>query len=151
MRKKVIWVLLSCLLVVALVLSSCQAVAKGMVERERGNIINISSIEGLRARGHRASPYNCAKAGVLLLTRGLAWELGQYNIRVNAIAPGGMKTEMIRSQRENPEFMKWLDERTAIHPIAEPREVANVTLFLASDASSFVTGATVVADGGWLA
>lgn len=126
-----------------------QAVARGMVERKRGSIVNISSIEGVRAGGHRVSPYGCAKAGVLLLTRQLAWELGKFNIRANAITPGGMKTQMVNWN--TPEAAKWLGERTAIHPFGDPREVANVALFLACDASSFVTGITVAADGGYLA
>ena len=86
-----------------------------------------------------------------MLTKVLARQLGTYGIRVNAIAPGGIRTEMIRMVWEQPEFMKLLEAQVPLGRIAEPTEIANVALFLASDASSYVTGHTLVADGGLLA
>jgi len=154
-------------------LKGCQlcsrAVAEGMIQREKGNIISIASVEGLRggvvARSmpqsvqipelprpaFAARPYNISKAGIIMLTRVLARQLGTYGIRVNAIAPGGIKTEMIRMVWSQPEFLKLLEEQVPLGRIAEPAEIANVALFLASDASSYVTGHTLVADGGLLA
>lgn len=149
-----------------------RAVAEGMIKREKGSIISIASVEGLRggvvARSvaqavqalqipdlprpaFTARPYNISKAGIIMLTRVLARQLGTYGIRVNAIAPGGIKTEMIRMVWSQPEFLKLLEEQVPLGRIAEPAEIANVALFLASDASSYVTGHTLVADGGLLA
>ncbi|MFX0083618.1 MAG: SDR family NAD(P)-dependent oxidoreductase [Candidatus Hodarchaeota archaeon] len=152
-------------------LKSCylcsHAAAKGMIERKSGNIINISSIDSLRIRpGIRRSlfqdplplrpevhpfasrVYFISKAGVNMLTRGMAWGLGQYGIRVNAIAPGGIRTEMIRFLWENPELMKKIGYHIPLGRFAEPDEIANVALFLASDASSYITGQVIVVDGG---
>jgi len=124
-----------------------QAVGRIMVEQKRGNIINISSVFGIN--GHPACvAYDSAKAGVISLTRALACNLGPYNIRVNAIAPGSIKTEMIRPLWSDPELLRALERSNALGRIAEPSEIANVALFLASDASSYVSGHTIVADAG---
>jgi 3-oxoacyl-[acyl-carrier protein] reductase len=155
-------------------LSGCylcsQAVSECMVERKKGNIINIASVEGLRggvvARAIMplipvptaptgltlaGRPYNVSKAGIIMLTRVMARQLGSYGIRVNAIAPGGIKTEMLRFIWDNADFMKQFESQVPLGRIGEPSEIANVALFLASDASSYVTGHTLVADGGLLA
>jgi len=132
----------------------CRAVGKRMVERKKGNIINISSIEGIRTAfpiRQGANPYPSAKAGVIMLTRGLARELAPHNIRVNAIAPGGVDTEMLRPAMENPELMQWISLVIPMGRLARPEEIAGVAVFLASDAASYVTGHTVVADGGFTA
>ena len=126
-----------------------QAVGKGMVERRGGNIIGIASIWGTRANMGR--PYSVSKAGVIMLTRVLARELGQYNIRVNAIAPGAIKTELTRGMWDDPEYLKQLEAQIMLGRIAEPSEIASVALFLASEASSYITGTTIVTDGGMLA
>ena len=128
----------------------CRAVVKGMVERKRGSIINISSVEGVKAVRSSANPYPGAKSGIIMLTRGLAHELGQYNIRVNAIAPGAIKTEMLRPVWDNPEGLKLLEAMIPLGRLAEPSEIASVALFLASNASSYVTGQTIIVDGGYL-
>ncbi len=142
----------------------CHAVGKEMVERKKGNIINISSIFGVTAvsrrilqAGVRAVPrgssdsYCSAKAGVILLTRGLAWDLSPYNIRVNAICPGWIRTEFARSLRDNPERLKKVEAEIPLGRLGEPSEIGTVALFLASDASSYMTGSTIIADGGLLA
>ena len=127
-----------------------QVVGKIMVEQKRGNIINISSVFGIN--GHPACvAYDSAKAGVISLTRALACNLGLYNVRVNAIAPGSIKTEMIQPLWSDPELLAALERSNALGRIAQPSEVANVALFLASDAASYVTGHTIVVDAGLLA
>jgi 3-oxoacyl-[acyl-carrier protein] reductase len=138
------------------------AVGKGMMERKTGNIINIDSVEALRAGGS-ASPYAIAKAGVQFLTRVHARQLGQYNVRVNSICVGGVETDMglhMRYERgiterpaelDNPErkqFGPQFEERVPLGRAAEPSEMANIALFLASDLASYVTGAIILADGG---
>lgn len=86
-----------------------------------------------------------------MLTRVMARQLGGYGIRVNAIAPGGIRTEMLRFIWDNADFIKQLEAQVPLGRIGETNEIANVALFLASDASSYVTGHTLVADGGLLA
>jgi 3-oxoacyl-[acyl-carrier protein] reductase len=127
----------------------CQAVSRGMIERKKGNIINISSVEALARNPYpkKSNTYSVAKAGLIMLTRGLAWDLAPYNIRINAIAPGGVLTDIW----EDPEIMKWVEEIVPMTRMAQPGEIGSVAVFLASDASSFITGQTIVADGGLLA
>ena len=124
----------------------CQAVGKRMVERKGGNIINIASTAAFEGGGS----YNISKAGVVNFTRGLARELGRYNIRVNAIAPGWVITDMAKYiMREDPERLRREAEATIpLGRMAEPSDIASVALFLASDASSLITGQTIVVDGG---
>jgi len=134
-----------------------QVVGRVMAEQKRGNIINISSMNGLAGAAERAS-YCASKAGVVMLTRVMARELAKYNIRVNAIAPGAINTEMDQHYisdtppwRNNPERVKQIEARIPLGRMAEPGEVASVALFLASEAASYVTGHTIVVDGGILA
>ena len=132
----------------------CRAIAPGMVARKHGNIINLSSVEGLRRVITRegGNPYPAAKAGIILLTQTLTWELGPHGIRVNAIAPGAVRTEMTRELWENPESMDpMVRTQVPLGRPAEPEEIASAALFLASDAASYVTGHTLVVDGGVLA
>jgi dehydrogenase/reductase SDR family protein 4 len=123
------------------------AVAKGMVERKSGNIINVAS-----AGGRRASPglggYSISKAGVIMLTQVLAQELGPHGIRVNAIAPGIIQTRFAEALWSNELILQRTKEQTPLGRIGQPEEMAGVCVWLASDASSFVTGQTIVLDGG---
>ncbi len=128
----------------------CQAVGKRMVERKRGNIINIATTNSFKAF-ERTGPYSTAKAGVVMLTRVLALELASDNIRVNAIAPGWVKTKMSEFAWSNPEALKQAEAEVPLGRMAEPSEIASVALFLASDLSSGITGTTIVVDGGFLA
>lgn len=128
----------------------CQAVAETMIEREKGNIISIASVAGMTGATGRGA-YNIAKAGVIMLTRVLAGDLAKYNIRANAIAPGFVGTEYALETAGGMEGLKRLGAAIPLGRVAEPSEIANVALFLASDASGYITGHTIVADGGIMA
>ena len=112
-----------------------------------GNIINISSVDGIRP-GLGAGVYSISKAGVIMLTQVLAQEWGQYNIRVNAIAPGIVKTRFSKTLWSNSVIRGAAEDSTALGRIAEPEEIVGAALFLTSEASSYVTGQTIVLDGG---
>lgn len=130
-----------------------QAVAKEMVKQKRGKIINIASVAsgqvgiGFPTLAH----YSASKGGIIALTETLAVELAPYNITVNAIAPGMIETPMIAPIKENPEQEKETLKRIPLGRPGNPEEVSNLVLFLASDVSSYMTGSTVIIDGGWLA
>ncbi|MFC1980719.1 SDR family NAD(P)-dependent oxidoreductase [Chloroflexota bacterium] len=127
-----------------------QAVGKRMVEQNKGSIINIASQSAFRTVKERGA-YSIAKAGVVMLTRLLARELGSYNIRANAIAPGLVMTEMGRPTWSNPEKLKQREAVIPLGRVAETGDIIGTALFLASDASSYVSGHTIVAGGGELA
>ncbi|MEE9583261.1 MAG: glucose 1-dehydrogenase, partial [Dehalococcoidales bacterium] len=125
-----------------------QAAGRIMVERKSGTIINIGSRIGIRALKNRAA-YSIAKAGVLMLTRLLALELAEHNIRVNAIGPGIVKTELTRALWSDPETLKKFESTIPLGGRwAEPGDIVGAALFLASDASSYITGDTILVDGG---
>ena len=84
------------------------------------------------------------------MTEALAVELASYNIRVNAIAPGMIETPMVESVKQDPKAIEGLLARVPMHRMGNPQEVSNLVLFLVSDESSYMTGSTVVVDGGWL-
>ncbi|MEW6184344.1 MAG: SDR family NAD(P)-dependent oxidoreductase [Thermodesulfobacteriota bacterium] len=126
-----------------------QAAVKGMIERRKGNILNMASAAGLKAFTKRGS-YNIAKAGIIMLTRNLAWDLGKYNIRVNALAPSQALTEGVRN-RMDPETREKAEKSYPLRRLAGVEEVLGPVLFLVSEASSYITGHTLVMDGGLLA
>ncbi len=128
----------------------CRAVGTKMVERKKGNIINIASVAAIAVETGKAA-YCVSKAGVVMLTRVLARELASYNIRVNAIAPGLVRTEMSKRLWSDPETYKQITAKIPMGRVAEPSDIASVALFLASDASRHITGDTIVVDGGELA
>jgi len=132
-------------------LKSCflcsRAVSKNMIEKKQGNIINMASTAGFRA-GKVVGAYYPAKAGVVMLTKVLALELVSYNIRVNAIAPGMVKTEFERHIWSNPEVLKRAESGIPMGRLADTSEIVGAALFLASDASSYMTGETIIMDGG---
>ena len=127
-----------------------QAVAPHMIERKKGKIINTASQFSFRTMPGMG-PYSIAKAGVVMLTRALAQELGSRGIRVNAIAPGLIRTEFSRASWTNPDFIKQYSASMPLGRIGETPDVVGAVLLLASDASSYVTGHTLVIDGGALA
>lgn len=127
-----------------------QAVAKVMIEKKSGNIINIASGAAVKA-APMLGAYSISKAGVVMLTQLLAADLARYNIRVNAIGPGMVKTGFSQPMWSNPEMLKAIEAGIPLGRLAEPEEIMAVALFLASDASSYITGQTIYADGGTMA
>ncbi len=124
-----------------------QAVGRQMVEQKGGSIVNIASTAALKAEPQMGA-YCIAKAGVVMLTRVLALELAQYNIRVNAIAPYMVKTKFSQPLWSDPETLKQIEAEIPLGRLAEPGDITGSVLFLASDASAYITGHTIILDGG---
>jgi 2-deoxy-D-gluconate 3-dehydrogenase len=128
-----------------------QAVAAPMIDRRSGTIVNLASITGIGGWPMRAA-YNAAKAGVIGLTQVLATEWARHGIRVNAISPGPIETEMMREAfAQGVASREQFEERTPMGRVGTVGDIAGVALFLASDRSGFITGANIRVDGGWLA
>ncbi len=127
-----------------------QAVGRRMVEQKRGRIINTASQFAFKVVPGMG-PYAIAKAGVVMLTRALAQELGSRGVRVNAIAPGMVKTDFSKEAWINPEYVKQYSAQMPLGRMGETMDLVGAALFLASDASAYVTGHTIVIDGGALA
>ncbi|MBN9392215.1 MAG: SDR family oxidoreductase [Chloroflexi bacterium] len=127
-----------------------QQVVNGWMEGHGGSVVNIASIVGLKS-GAGLGLYRVAKAAMVMFTRQLARELSGKNIRVNAIAPGIIKTEFSRGLWGNPEFMKGFAAQTPSGRLGTAEDVANATLFIASDAASYINGEVLVVDGGNIA
>jgi NAD(P)-dependent dehydrogenase (short-subunit alcohol dehydrogenase family) len=122
-------------------------VAPEMVERKSGSIIIVSSIGGLKA-STVIGAYNISKAADFQLARNLAAEFGPSQVRVNCIAPGLIRTDFAKALWENPQTLKAVTMHTPLQRIGEPHEIAGAAVFLASDASTYVTGQAIVVDGG---
>jgi len=128
----------------------CQAAARIMIPQRQGSIINIASLSGIAVNvPQKQAVYNASKAGVTMLSKSLAVEWAQYDIRVNSISPGYMKTEMIMSSMAHL-FQTW-ESLTPMGRLGEPAELRGAVLYLASDASSYMTGHDLVVDGGYTA
>jgi len=124
----------------------CKFASKYMIEQKYGKIVNVSSRAWMGNPGQ--ANYSAAKAGIVGLTKALAWEFGRYNINVNAVAPGVIATELVRS---HPKFDMIKERALANMPIkriGEPIDVASVILFLVSEESSYVTGEVIHVSGG---
>ena len=130
-----------------------QAVAKEMVKNKSGIIVNIASVAmGQVGIGFPMLSHYCAsKGGIIALTEAMALELAPYNIRVNAVAPGWIDTPMASSVDMDEKSKQASLARIPLKRPGKPEEVSELVLFLASDGSSYMTGSTVVVDGGWLA
>jgi len=130
-----------------------QAAAQEMAKQKSGAIVNIASVAmGQQGIGFANIAHYCAsKGGVVGMTEALAVELAPYNIRVNAIAPGMIETPMIDPIKSDPKSLEGLLSRVPMRRVGKPQEISNMVLFLSSEASSYMTGSTVVIDGGWLA
>jgi NAD(P)-dependent dehydrogenase (short-subunit alcohol dehydrogenase family) len=121
--------------------------APQMRERKNGSIIIVSSIGGLKG-SPIIGAYHVSKAADLALARNLAWEFGADNVRVNCIAPGLIKTDFARALWDDPANRKEWDDRAPMGRAGEPDEIAGAAIFLASQASSFMSGQVIVVDGG---
>jgi NAD(P)-dependent dehydrogenase (short-subunit alcohol dehydrogenase family) len=123
-----------------------------MVKQGKGAIVNTSSVAGLVAAGGGINAYGPSKAGVVQLTRDAALAYAKTGIRVNAVCPGVIKTEMIRRViEEYPSMKDYLANRAPMGRLGEPNEIAQVVVWLCSDESSFITGVALPVDGGWTA
>ena len=130
----------------------CRTAYKYMFKNNKGSIINISSIMGVTGGGPAPnSPYHASKGAIVNLTRSLANEWGEKGIRVNSIGPTYTKTRLIKDLNANKDKLEHIIDRTPLKRLAEVSEMAGGILFLASDASSIVTGHTLMLDGGWSA
>ena len=123
----------------------CRAALRKMIPQRRGKIINIASVSGILGTAGQAN-YAASKGGLVSFTKSLARELGQFNIQVNAVAPGLIETDWLT--RVPKEKVEAILTQTALGRIGRPEEVAHAVLFLASEESDYITGQSIVVDGG---
>ena len=124
-----------------------QFAAPGMIARKDGSIIIVSSIGGIKG-SPVIGAYNVSKAADMQLARNLAVEWGEHNIRVNCIAPGLIKTDFARALWEDPKMAKAVEQGTPLRRIGDPDDIAGAAVYLASAAGRYMTGHTIVVDGG---
>lgn len=128
----------------------CQAFGKGMLERRQGKIINVASMSALIVnRDVPQAPYYASKAGVVMLTKALAAEWAPFHVNVNAIAPGYMRTPLNTGFLADPARAAQWTDATPAGRIGEPNDLAGAVVYLASEASDFVTGHLLTVDGGF--
>jgi len=123
------------------------AVAKKMVRRQYGKIINMASVGGFMALSNTA-PYNASKGGVLQLTKTMAADLSQYNLNINAICPGFIDTGLLKPSKEKEARLELVLNNTPLNRLGDPSDLTGACVFLASDASKYMTGTNLVVDGG---
>lgn len=128
-----------------------QVAARYMVERNYGKIVNISSNSGFGIAMGGETAYGVSKAGVIQLTKSSAYDLGKHSINVNCVAPGAVDTDMLKGSRSDEEYEKVLEgrrNRASLGITGTPEDIANAVLFFASDDSRYITGKTLLVDGG---
>lgn len=128
----------------------CKHIGKQMIKNNGGSIINVATTAGITGVA-RAPAYCASKAGVILLTKSLALEWARYNVRVNAISPHYLETELTKELRGSGKIYRGLIKEIPLKRFGQPSEMLGVVLLLASDSSSYMTGSVIVADGGYLA
>ena len=127
-----------------------QAAAKLMIPRRRGKIVNFASTSSFVSSSNPEVAYDTSKGAVRQMTISMAAELAPHGINVNAVAPGTTQTEMTRSTLSTEEGLAWQLARIPMGRVAQPDDIAAVVVFLCSPEASYITGHTLVADGGWL-
>ena len=129
----------------------CRSAIIPMKKQKEGVILNIGSISGFVSNiPQRQVAYNASKAAVHMMTKSLASDFADQNIRVNAIAPGYIRTEMTQGGIDDKEFFQVWQNMTPMRRVGEPEEIATAALFLCSPASSYVSGEVLVVDGAYL-
>jgi len=128
----------------------CRACGAVMREKKKGSIINLTSNLGFKV-SPRMPVYSVAKAGIIMLTKALAVELGPYHVRVNAIAPGLTITEFSFNPQQNEAYREAKAQQNPLRRLAEPEDMVGAAIYLGSDASAYVNGHTLVVDGGDMA
>lgn len=126
-----------------------RAVLPMMIDKKSGVIVNVASVQGMKALEKvPLAVYDATKAGVIMFTKSIALEYGPHNIRVNCVCPGTVKSPFLQPYLEDEKAKQLLNSIQPLGRIGEPEDVANAILYLASDSSSWVTGAVLVVDGG---
>jgi gluconate 5-dehydrogenase len=125
-----------------------QAVAPHMIQRGKGKVINIASILGTVALDNQVA-YASSKGGIVQMTKVMAIEWAKHNVNVNAIGPTYFETPLVAALRDDPERFRFINERTPMGRWGQPEELEGTLIFLASQASDFITGQTIYVDGGW--
>ncbi|MCS6861183.1 MAG: glucose 1-dehydrogenase [Abditibacteriales bacterium] len=128
----------------------CQAFGRVFVEQRRGCIVNISSVAA-HVGAPRLAAYAASKAGIEALTRTLAIEWAEFGVRVNAVAPAFIETDMNAGLRQIPSLTQEVLDKTPLRFFGQPADVAGILVFLCSEKARYITGATFAVDGGWLA
>lgn len=128
----------------------CKAAGPHLLGQGRGSVINVASVDGVQPTPLRAN-YSSAKAGLIAMTRVLAQEWAPIGVRVNALSPGAVDTEIWGALSKDENFVKMTLAQIPMGRWAQPEEIVGAAVFLASEASSYVTGANLIVDGGWTA
>jgi 3-oxoacyl-[acyl-carrier protein] reductase len=130
--------------------SCLKYVLPGMIERKTGRVVNIGSVAGWRAPLRNQSPYSAAKAAIVNLTRTMAIEYGKYNITVNAVIPGSIMNEQLKTAvYGTPEMTESMLSHIPLGKIGAPEDIGNTILFLVSEEAEYITGCSINVDGGW--
>jgi NAD(P)-dependent dehydrogenase (short-subunit alcohol dehydrogenase family) len=128
-----------------------QAALRAMVPRGKGSVVNVSSTSGFTASTGPMTVYDTSKAGVRMLTQAAAREVAESGVRVNAVAPGTLETDLTLGLASSAELESLARTHIPLGRLGQPEEIAAAVAFLSSDAASYITGHVLVADGGWLA